>query len=87
VAGAFDLTGTDHASGAGKQYDFEQDLGVDGGSTDLVVVVARIKDGQVEVFVYQFADGVLEGIWNKLVLQGDREHDQLVFVEWFEFCH
>jgi hypothetical protein len=22
-----------------------------------------------------------------LVLQGDRQHDQLIFVEWFEFCH
>jgi hypothetical protein len=87
LAGAFDLARGDHASGVGEQDDFEQDLGMDGGCANLVVVVTRIKDGEVEVLVHQFADGVLERSWDDLVLQGDWEHDQLIFVEWFEFCH
>ena len=87
LAGAFDLARTDHAPGVGKQYDFEQDLGMDGSSTGLIVVVARIKDGQVEMLLHQFADGVLQGTRDKLVLQGNWQHDQLIFIAWFVFCH
>jgi hypothetical protein len=60
---------------------------MDGGRARFVVVVTRIKDGQVDMLVHQFADGVLQCARDKLVLQGNGEHDQLIFVEWFEFCH
>ena len=60
---------------------------MDGGGAGFVVVVARIKDRQIDMLVHQFADGVLQRARDKLVLQGNREHDQLIFVEWFEFCH
>ena len=87
LAGAFNLSGADHAPGVGKQNDLEQDFGMDGSCTGFVVVVACIKDGQINMLVHQFADGVLQCTWDKLVLQGNGEHDQLIFVEWFEFCH
>ena len=60
LTGAFDLSRTDHpatvgdhAPGVGKQNDLEQDLGMDGGCAVLVVVVTRIKDGQIEMFLHQ----------------------------------
>lgn len=87
LTGPLDLSGTDHAPGIGQQNDLEQDLGMDGGCAGLVVVAARIKDRQVKMLLHQFADRVLQRTWDKLVLQGDREHYQLIFVEWFEFCH
>ena len=39
------------------------------------------------MLVHQLADGVLQCPRDKLVLEGDREHDQLIFIAWFEFCH
>ncbi len=46
-----------------------------------------LKDGQVHVLVHDFADGVLERAWDQLVLQGDGEHNYLLVVAGFVFCH
>ena len=43
LAGAFDLSRTDHALGVRQQNNLEQDLGMNGGCAGLVVVVARIE--------------------------------------------
>ena len=36
---------------------------------------------------HQFADGVLQCPRHQLVLERDGEHDHLVFIAWFVFCH
>ena len=69
MAGAFDLTGTDHAFGVSQQDDLQQDLGMDGGCAGLIVFVAFIKDRQVDVLIHQSVDGVLQGSRNQLVLE------------------
>ena len=69
MAGAFNLARTDQAFGVCQQDDFEQDLGMDGCCTNQIVVVALIKDRQVDVLVHQSVDGVLQGSRNKLVLE------------------
>ena len=87
LASSLDLSGTDHASGVGKQNDFEQDLGVDGSCAGYVVFVAPFKHRQIDMLLHQFVDRVLQCSRDKLVLQGDGEHDQLISIAWFEFCH
>jgi hypothetical protein len=87
LAGAFDLAGTDHPFGVGQQNDLEQDLGMDGGCAGVVVVVACVKHRQIDMFLHQLADGVFQRTWHKLVLQGNWEHDQLIFIAGFEFRH
>jgi hypothetical protein len=39
------------------------------------------------MLIHHPADGVFERAWHNLILQRDWEHDQLIFIEWFEFCH
>ena len=87
AASLFDLAGTDHAFGVSQQDDLEQDFGMDGGSAGLVVVVAGVEDREVKAFFDQFADGVFERAGDNLVLQGNGQHDQLIFIAGFEFCH
>jgi len=87
MTGAFDLSGTDHAFGVCQQNDFEQDLGVDGSRASLVIFVALVEDQQVDVLVHQPVDGVLQCSRNKLILERDGEHDHLIFIAWFVFCH
>ena len=68
--------GLRHAAGVGQQNDLEQDLGMKGGCSALVVVVTCIKDRHIEMLVHHLAEGVLE-----------RARYQLIFLEWFAFCH
>ena len=51
LAGAFDLSRTDHPLGVRQQNNLEQDLGMNGGCASLVVVVACIEHRQVDVLV------------------------------------
>ncbi len=87
MTGAFDLPRTDHAFGVCQQNDFEQYFGMDRRRAGHVVFVALIEDRQVDVLVHQPVDGVLQGPWDKLVLERDGEHDHLIFIAGFVFCH
>lgn len=87
MAGALDLARTEHAFGVSQQDDLEQDLGMDGGRAGQVVLVALIEDRQIDVLVHQPVEGVLESPWHELVLERNGEHDHLIFIAWFVFCH
>ena len=60
---------------------------MDGGRAGLIVVVARIEHRQVHMLVHQFTDGMFQRAGHKLVWQRNREHDHLIFIAGFEFCH
>ena len=60
---------------------------MDGGRTARVVIISPSKHRQVNMLVHQLTDGVLERARHQLILQRNRQHDQLIFVEWFVFCH
>jgi hypothetical protein len=53
----------------------------------LVIFVALVEDRQVDVLVHQPVDGVFQGPRDKLVLERDGEHDHLIFIAGFVFCH
>jgi hypothetical protein len=86
-ASPLNLPGTDHAPGIGEQYDFEQDFGVEGGCTGIVVLVSPFKHREIEMIFHQFVDRVFQCPRYELVLQGDGEHDQLIIIARFEFSH
>jgi hypothetical protein len=87
VAGALYLAKTDHAFGIRQENNLEQDFGVNGSSPNLVVVVASVEDGQVKSLFDQFADGVFKRAGENLVLEGNGQHDHLLVVARFVFCH
>lgn len=54
---------------------------------DHIVVVARIEDRQIDMLIHQAVDGVLERPRDQLILERNREHDHLIFIAGFVFCH
>jgi len=60
AAGAFHLSGTDQASGIGKQNDLEQDLGVDGMGTGSIIFVSAIEQREIDMIFHQFVDGMFQ---------------------------
>ena len=53
----------------------------------MVILIARFKDGEVDMFLDQFMDGEFEGAGFELFLQGDGDHDNLVAWIRFVSCH
>jgi len=60
---------------------------VDGGRAGLIVVVAGVEHLQIDMLVHQSADRVFQCARHNLVLERNREHDQLIFIASFVFCH
>jgi hypothetical protein len=81
------LAGTDHPPRVGQQNNLEQDFGMDGSCAGLVVIVSSFKDREIDMLVHQLADSMIQRTRDKLVLEGNREHDQLIFIAGFDFCH
>ena len=83
----FDFATAGDASRVGQQHDLEQDGRIVGRAAVLVIVKAMVKDAQVEFVIDQVMDRVLEGSGQDLLIEGDRNHDQLVVVVIFELGH
>ena len=60
---------------------------MDGFCAGEVVLIARLKNGHVDVFLDQFVDSVFEGAGLELLLEGDGDHDGLVTLVRFVSCH
>ena len=60
---------------------------MDGFCAGEVVLIARLKNGHVDVFLDQFVDGVFEGAGLELLLERDGDHDGLVALIRFVSCH
>ena len=60
AAGAFNLTAADDALRIGEQDDLEQDGGRVGTGTGLVVAIAGVEVGEVELMIDQMIECVFE---------------------------
>ena len=71
AAGAFDVAAADDALAVGEQHDLEQHGRRVGGGAGVVVVVAGVEAGQVELVIDQVVQRVFEGAGEQLPLQID----------------
>jgi hypothetical protein len=58
-----------------------------GVSSAIIIVKSMMKNAQVEFLIDQVVDGIFEGIGQDLTVKGDRQHDHLAVVVFYEFRH
>lgn len=81
------VAATEHTSGIDERDHFEQDLGIERHCICLVILMSTFKHRQIDMLLDQGIDRIFRRPGFKLILERYGEHDQLVVIVGFEFCH
>ena len=74
----FDAPAAEQAPRIGEQHDLEQDLGMVGPSTQVVVAVVRVERREIDLAFQQVMQRVLEGSRQDLLGEADRDEGVLL---------